>query len=111
MLICLASYLNGVSPEPLGLWNGIVSKDMHAGLVFTARGEGGRGVPGWAGKPISACCSGHQAGTWKGCNAPHMAAPFWMCGTQTQAAIQSEKDGGFHAICPVLYTGRHKEAN
>lgn len=50
----------------------------------------------------------------KAVKAPHMAAPFLVCGAQTQAAIWSDKDGGLFplwAVCPVLYRGRHKEAD
>lgn len=49
----------------------------------------------------------------KAVKAPHMAAPFLVCGAQTQAALWSDKDGGLFplwAVCPVLYRGRHKEA-
>ena len=81
---------------------------------WSPRRGGGRSMPGWAGKPISACWLGHEAGAGKAVSYPDMVAPSWICGSQTQATLQPDKDGGFPllpvGILPSLVWARPKKA-
>lgn len=66
--------------------------------------QGGEEAEAWLVElePISACCLGQDTGAGragKAVSCPDMAAPFWICASQTQAAIQPDKDGGPPAPC------------
>lgn len=66
---------------------------MHVGLAFTAREEGGRGVPGSAGKPIP---GRKLALEWlERLEGHRMRRSPSRVQSQDPAAVSSDKDRGF----------------